>query len=274
MPTLTNANFAMVAHGLTDALRATEFQLLITYENYSMAEEEAQLRNLLSRRPEAVVVCGTVHSREAATLLARADVPIVEVADTSVRPIQHSVGFSNYAVGRLAAQHFIARGFKRIGALASQPEADVADHRGEARIRGFEEELALAGLSSQYVLRTGRAPVSFAHGERAVEQLLDSHPDVEAVFCVSDLAAVGAMMACQRRGLVIPDQLSIMGFGDFEIGQAVNPPLTTFRVDFLDIGHKAGALVADLLRGEGGDGPVNVEQDIVLVERGTVRPVL
>ncbi len=77
--------------------------------------------------------------------------------------------------------------------------------------------------------------------------LLDDAPDVDAVFAVSDLAAVGALMECRRRRIAVPEQLSLLGFGDFEIGRQIVPALSTIVVDFEDIGRQAGDLVAALL---------------------------
>ena len=68
LPTLTNTNFAAVAHGLTEALRPADFDLLIAYTEYSVSEEERQLRGLLARRPEAIVLTGSMHSRGASKM--------------------------------------------------------------------------------------------------------------------------------------------------------------------------------------------------------------
>jgi LacI family gluconate utilization system Gnt-I transcriptional repressor len=271
LPTLTNANFSTMAHGLTEALAEKDFHLLITYTNYNVAEEEAQLYNLIARRPEAIVVTGATHSREASLMLMRSHVPVIEVADLPVRPIQHAVGFSNYEIGRMAAQYLIARGFSKIGAIASRPNGDLVDHRGEERIKGLEDELRLNHLSTEAVLRLGDAPVSYEHGSTAGAELLEHYPSVEAVFCVSDLSAIGLMMECQRRGISIPDQVSIMGFGDFDIGRVTNPPLTSIRVDFAGLGKRAGRLVLDLLSGRPVDQPTRIDVGLSIVERGSVR---
>lgn len=269
VPTLTNANFSTVAHGLTEVLRSRDYHLLITYNDYSLGEETAQLRNLIARRPEAIVMIGCVHNKEALSLLARSDVPVIEVAETSVRPIQHAVGFSNHKVGRMAARHLAGRGFHRIGAIGSLPGPDLADHRGEARLAGFEDELRALGLSTDMVVRIGPPPVSYDQGAAAMVELLSRHDDVEAVFCVSDLAGVGALMECERRGIAVPDQLSIMGFGDFDIGRIVNPRLSTIRVDFLELGREVGDLVLGLLA-KPDSAPATIEVDVEIVERESI----
>jgi LacI family transcriptional regulator, gluconate utilization system Gnt-I transcriptional repressor len=271
VPTLTNSNFSTIAHGLTETLREGNYQLLIAYTDYNFEEEEIQLRNLLARRPEAIVLTGAVHRRTAANLLLRAEVPIIEVADLPVRPIHHVVGFSNYHAGRMAAQFLIRQGFKRIGAVASLASGDVGDHRGDERIRGFEEELRIAGLSTDFVLRQGGAPVSFDHGREAISTLLARDERIEAVFAVSDLSAVGVVMECQRRGIKVPDRISVIGFGDFEIGREINPPLTTIQVGFKALGQRTGRLILDVLSGRHTGDPAAIDVGLSLVSRGSVK---
>lgn len=272
LPTLTNANFAAVAHGLTEALREADYHLLIAYTDYDLVEEERQLRNLLARRPEAIVLTGTIHRRTASRMLLAADIPIIEIADLPSQPIEHVVGFSNYNVGRTAARYLINRGFTRIGALAGATDGDVIDHRGEERMRGFEDELGIAGLPTRYVLRHGAPPISYDHGAQSLGVLLEREPDVEALFAVSDLSAVGAVMECQRRAIAVPDDLSIMGFGDFEIGREINPPLTSIHVDFRALGQRAGQMVRELLSGGARmRKPVAIDVGLSVIERSSVR---
>ena len=271
LPTLTNSNFASVAHGLTEILREADYHLLIAYTEYDMVEEERQLRNLLARRPEAIIITGATHSREAGKLLLAADVPIVEVADLPSRPIGHVIGFSNYEVGRTTARYLIGKGFRRIGAVGASIEGEVIDHRGEQRMRGFVDELRYAGLPTDAVLRHGKAPLSYDHGVSAIAALLDKTPELEAVFAVSDLSAVGVVMESQRRGIVVPDQLSVVGFGDFEVGRIINPPLTTVHVDFAGLGRRTGQALLELLGSEENAPPVRIDVGLQIIERQSVR---
>ena len=136
-------------------------------------------------------------------------------------------------------------------------------------MRGFEEELARHGRPTEFVLRHGRAPVSFDHGAAATPMLLEKR--IDAVFAVSDLSAVGVVMECQRRGVVVPEQLSVIGFGDFEIGREINPPLTTIHVDFHALGQRTGRLILDLLPPGTAPAPQIVDVGLTLIERASVR---
>ena len=217
------------------------------------------------------MLTGAAHSRTASRLLLAANIPIVEVADLPRQPIEHAVGFSNYQVGRTAARYLIEKGFKRIGAVASSNEGDVIDHRGEERMRGFEDELRNTGMATDLVLRHGKAPVSYDHGAVVTTILLEREPRIEAVFAVSDLSAVGVVMECQRRGVAVPDDLSVIGFGDFEIGRVINPPLTTVHVNFHALGERTGKLILSLLSDGASESPQIIDVGLKVVERASVR---
>jgi LacI family gluconate utilization system Gnt-I transcriptional repressor len=270
LPTLTNTNFAAVAHGLTEALRKADYHLLIAYTDYSLGEEERQLHNLLARRPEAIILTGAMHRRTASRMLLAADIPVIEIADLPHHPIEHVVGFSNYEAGRTAARYLIGKGFKRIGAVASSNEGDIVDQRGEERMRGFEDELRFSGIATDLILRHGKAPVSFDHGAAVTSMLLELEPKIDAVFAVSDLSAVGIVMECQRRGVEVPGDLSIMGFGDFEIGREINPALTTIHVNFRALGQRTGDMILGLLSDSSVSAPKLIDVGLEVVERASV----
>lgn len=275
LPTLTNSNFADTAQGLAEALRPKGYQLLIGFTMYKLAEEERIIRAMLERRPDAIVVAGTVHTKAATEMLLRAAIPIVEIWGKPDKPIDHSVGFSNYEVGRAAARYLLSLGHRRIGALGSRTDAEAVDLRGERRLAGFSAALREAGVSDELIIREGTAPVSHDHGARTMSILLDRAPDVEAVFAVSDVSAFGALMECHRRGIQVPAQLSLMGFGDFDIASQTVPPLTTIRVGGGEIGVRTGELLLDLFdKTDPPPHPIRascVDVGFKLIERPTTR---
>ena len=118
------------------------------------------------------------------------------------------------------------------------------------RLDGFAAMLREAGLAADLVTRQGATPFSFTQGAEAMGQLLERTRALTAVFAVSDLSAVGAVTECQRRGIGVPGGLSIMGFGDFEIGRVCVPSLTTIRVDARGIGLETGRLILEMLGAE------------------------
>ena len=256
LPTLNNVNFAHTATGLSDMVRTAGFQLLVGYTDYRLGEEEQLIRGMLTRRPEGVIVTGGHHTKSARQLLVAAGIPVVEIWDLPRHPVSHAVGFSNFDVGRSMTARLIECGFRRIAFLAPPaPSEGFCDRRGEERLSGFLRAMHDAGLASDAVVRCGSGPVSFSHGAIALKRLLQAHADVDAVFAVSDPSAVGAIMECRRRGISVPDDIAIAGFGDFEIGAQTVPSLTTVRVDCEQIGKRAGQLLIEVLGREASPHP-------------------
>jgi LacI family gluconate utilization system Gnt-I transcriptional repressor len=186
------------------------------------------------------VVTGGHHTPAARRLLASAGIPVVETWDLLAEPVEHTVGFSNAeAVGALVrALH--GKGYRRLAFLGGLPESDA---RGADRRRGFVEAMRALGLDARRTLSVGHAPVSMADGAQGIAQLLVRWPDVEAVVCVSDHPAFGALMECRRRGWAVPGRIAIAGFGGFEVGTACEPQITTVAVDCHGIGRAAGELL-------------------------------
>ena len=240
IPALNNSNFSDTAHGLTAAVEASGLQVLLGYTDYDVPTEERLLRAMLTRRPEGVVLTGGSHTAAARSLLQAAGIPVVETWDLLADPIEHTVGFSNAEATADLVRHLHARGYRRIAFLGGAPDSDA---RGADRRRGFVQAMLALGLDAKRTLTVGQAPVSMAHGAQGVAQLLLRWPDVQAVVCVSDHAAFGALMECQRRGWAVPERLAIAGFGGFEVANACHPRLTTVAVDCVGIGRAAGELL-------------------------------
>jgi LacI family transcriptional regulator, gluconate utilization system Gnt-I transcriptional repressor len=247
IPALNNSNFSDTAHGLTAALEGSGLQVLLGYTDYNTASEERLLRAMLSRRPEAVVVTGGSHTPATRKLLKAAAVPVIETWDLPADPIEHTVGFSNAeAVGQLV-RHLHAKGYRKIAFLGGVPESDA---RGADRRRGFEQTMRKLKLDAGRSLSVGQAPVSMDHGAQGVTQIIQRWPDTDALVCVSDHPAFGALAECQRRGWQVPGRLAIAGFGGFEVAAACHPQITTVAVDCAGIGRAAGELLLRAIEAE------------------------
>nr|WP_277985030.1 substrate-binding domain-containing protein [Salinicola tamaricis] len=195
------------------------------------AEEEGVVETVLSRRPDGIVLTGCHHSALTRQRLAASRVPLVEIWDMSDDPIDMLIGFSHHAVGRAVADHLLARGYRRLGVISAD------DTRAERRIDGLRERLAEAGQQALPLRRVG-TPSSMPWGREMAAELLDHHA-LEAIVCSSDILALGVIAEAQSRGLAIPDDLAIMGFGDSSYAAASFPALSTVRIDGATIGRRA-----------------------------------
>lgn len=241
IPSLNNSNFSDTADGIVRRLEGSGLQMLLGATGYDRHREEELIATLLRRRPEGIVVTGGSHTERARRMLGSANIPVIEMWDLPQRPIDHVVGFSNAAAAAAMVHHLHGRGYRAIGYIGGSTDRDT---RGTDRRRGYEQALRDLGLPRGLTMACGAPPISMEQGSDAVVQLLRRNPEVDAVVCVSDLSAFGALAECQRRGWPVPGRLAIAGFGDFELSRCCHPRLTTISVDASGIGEAVG----DLLR--------------------------
>ena len=261
VPSVASTIFAETIEGLNAELVSAGYQLLLGLSGYEPARELELTRAILARRPDGVILTGITHLKETRAMLTGAGLPIVEIWDSTPSPLDTAVGFSHAAVGALVAEHLLIRGYDRYAQVgANDPRAVQRRDGFVSRLRGVADvELPDLEMNS---------PSTFRDGRLAMAQLLDRGKGTLGVFCSSDVVAHGALAEAYARGCRMPDQLAIVGFGDFDFAPHTHPPLTTVRIDRRDIGTKAAQ---SILRKIAGDKNVEamINIDFHIVVRGT-----
>lgn len=272
VPTIDNANFADTVGALSARLEIAGLQVLLGYTNYDITKEEQLVEQFLRRRPEAIVVTGGTHTDRTRRLLAKAGIPVVETWDLPQTPIGHVVGFSNQATMEAIVDHMVGQGFTRIAFIGGDAENDT---RGADRRRGFIAAMRRHSLDATRLVGGGLPPISMQKGAIAMSALLDAMPDIEAVICVSDLSAFGALTECMRRGIAVPDQMAIAGFGAYEISGVSVPTITTADPFPRDIGLRtADLIISVLMDGAGNQSPQIIAIKPKVIQRqSTARPI-
>lgn len=240
LPSLRHSGFLRTVDGLSDTLRDNGYHLLIGDCYYSVEQQLELLRMLLGRRPEAIVLISGLDSPAAQEMLARSRVPVVETWHWPEQSDNMVVGFSQFDVGHAMTTSLIDSGYTRIGFLGAQGRHDP---NGEQRRRGHIAALHAAGLQSDIQASIGKAPMEIEDGVQGAALLLERFPDMQALACASDMTALGVLNECQRRGVVVPDQLAIAGFGDFDFAPYLQPALTSVRLPSYRIGKQAAELI-------------------------------
>lgn len=245
VPTLMNSVYASTVHGLSSVLRTAGYELMIGDSGYDPQVETALVRSFLGRRVDALVLTGVVHAEATRALLARHEMPVVEIWDLSPRPIDMLVGFSNVAAGREAGRFLAARGRRRWAFVGTAPSRE--DRSGK-RLRGLRAAAREARLAAPVPAFVADG-MSAAAGYEAAVALLAAHPRIDALFCANDALATAALRAASDCGFPVPHRLSVLGFGDFDVAAYTVPALTTVRIPGPRIG--AGAAQALLARLDG-----------------------
>jgi LacI family transcriptional regulator, repressor for deo operon, udp, cdd, tsx, nupC, and nupG len=166
---------------------------------------------------------------------------------------------------RAVVEHLVGLGHRRFGHLASMVESWAFHVRRDELGRGLEE----AGLDPGDVWRV-HARLTQADGHRAGVDLLSRVPRPTAVFCDDDLLATGFYLAARELGLRIPADVSVVGFDDLGYTVALDPPLTTVRIDGADLGATAFATLAARMAGR--RTRRRQVRPVELVERGSTAP--
>lgn len=238
VPALAVSQFLPTVQALTNELSVAGYQLLLGQTNYDADVEASVLNTMIGRQPDGIVITGLVQSDAARDRLRRSRIPVVETWDLSDQPIDKLVGFSHQKVGQALGEYFLNKGWTHIGI------ASGSDHRACMRRDGFIQALG-RDVPTAFV----EPPSNLERGRRALADLLALEPRLDAVCCSSDQLAHGVMVEAQARGLRIPQDLAICGFGNADFSAHMVPSITTVHVDGPAIGRLAARLIIDQCRG-------------------------
>lgn len=241
---ISNPNLSETVHVLDESLEQSGLQLLIGNAGDAPDKEEELIEAMLRRRPEGFVLSGGNHTLRARRLLKNAGIPVVEAFELPEDPIEHVVGFSNAMATKEMVRHLYKHGHRNIAFIGNNTDETV---KGTERRRGYLEGIHELGLGRGTIISLGAPPIRASQSCEALVRLVQQYPEVDAVVCVSDLIAFGAIMECQRRGWDVPGRISIAGFGNSEVSMVCNPGITTVAIDVTTMGLEIGRVLLDAL---------------------------
>jgi len=260
VPAISNQVFSESIQSLTDRMWESGYQVLLGTTGYPTSREENLLAAILSRRPDGIFLTGISHSVESHRRLAAARIPVVEAWDLTPTPVDMLVGFSHEKVGQAVAEYLLGRGYRQFGVISAD------DARAEVRRIEYQSVLEKHGIADVSTVLVP-APSNFRLGREGLARLLERGPLPQAVFCSSDTLAHGILTEARSRGLSVPGDLAIVGFGDLDFAAHTFPPLSTVRIDRPAIGRIAAEALLARIEGR----PVERIVDIGfhVMERGT-----
>ncbi|HVF93432.1 MAG TPA: LacI family DNA-binding transcriptional regulator, partial [Sphingomonas sp.] len=250
-----NAQTVMnVQQGMLEALRGTEFEMVVRPLDRGSATMLDDLRHFLERqRLFGVLLMPPVSENDSVAELCDAiGCRYVRMGSVALDAPEHMVASNDREAVRGATDYLLAQGHRRIGLIGGPHGFRSARERRQ----GFEDSLAAAGIAlPRSMIADGN--YTFESGIVAAERLLDLMPRPTAIFSSNDEMAAGVIHAARQRGLEIPRDLSIIGFDDTPIAAHVWPPLTTVR---WPIASMARSAALKLIAGEGDEAHEGVEE--------------
>ena len=242
VPTIAGPVFLETVQSLTESLAERGYQLMLGQSGYPGSREDALLEAIIGRRPDGIVLTGIMHSAEGRRRLLASGIPVVETWDLTPTPIDMLVGFSHVEVGRAVAAFLQAKGRRRFAVVAGD------DERATRRVGAFEAAALALGLPEVRRVVVP-APTTLRSGRGALSTLLGGGAEIDAVFCSSDLLALGVMTEALARGVQVPSQLAVVGFGDLNFAADLHPALTTVHISGAAIGRQAAQFIVDRAEG-------------------------
>ncbi len=244
VPSFTNGVFGVYLRGIHDVLIPAGFQVLVLNSRYLHGAEERAIATLLGQHPEAMILTGIDQTRPARRLLDQAAIPVVQTMEVSDDPIDVNIGLSQREAGYTATKYLIDLGHRVIGQMSVPLDA-----RAVQRLAGYRRAIAEAGLEP-LTISIERAS-SFPMGAQLFGELHEREPRMTALFCSNDNLALGAVFECQRRGIRVPEDMSIVGFNDLEFSDVAFPSLTTVTTPRYEMGRRAAEIILEIVRGSG-----------------------
>jgi DNA-binding LacI/PurR family transcriptional regulator len=234
--------YAQIIVGVSAALERTDLMLMLALADSEHGRTRLE-RILRSRRADGIMLMALHGDDPLHHLAGKLDLPVVYGG----RPLDSEptwyVDADNRGGARLAAEHLVGLGRRRIAMITGQLDTDV----GTARLRGFHEALAVAGLDASLVRQSDFTETG---GAEAMALLLDAHPDLDAVFAASDNMAAGALRTLKAAGRRVPEDVAVAGFDDHPIARHTHPPLTTVQQPIRQLGREMAKMLIGLIDGE------------------------
>ena len=246
VPDLIHPFFGEIAKGLSNKLQEKEYYLIVSSSESDPQLEQNEVEHMLAHHLDCFVVASCRKDTDSLRRISEAGVPLVLVDRSFPGFRSNFVGVDDVKVGELATEHLIAQGCKRIAHIRG-PATSV----GNSRVQGYRNALARHGIAvaSNYVVACGEASDSDGEtrGRRAMEEILALKPRPDGLFCFNDIIAVGAMERALEAGLRIPQNMAIVGCGNFHYSSKLQVPLSSVDQKSREIGERAAKMIMTLL---------------------------
>lgn len=218
--------FSVVVRAVSQELESTDKQVVLMLASSPAGHARVE-RYVAGGHVDGIILLSMHGSDPLPAALARTGVPVVSHGrPASLADLPYG-DCDNVGGARLAVEHLVRRGRRRIVTIAGPPDMTA----GQDRLAGYRE--VLSGTDRRALVAMG--DFTRQSGAVAMRQLLADDPQLDAVFAATDLMAIGALHTLRRAGRRVPDDVAIVGFDDIEAAQFTDPPLTTVRQPIAEV---------------------------------------
>lgn len=243
IPTMENAIFARGLQAFQEELHQHGYTLLVSSSAYKPATEEEQIRTLVARGADGLLLIGHDRAPRIYEFLEHREIPALVAWSFSPNGRLPSIGFDNQAAMYELARRVIDLGHRRLAVISGITHGN---DRARLRLDGVRDAIRQHGLDPQ-VLQVIETPYEIENGAEAFARLMSQDSPPTAVMCGNDVLAAGALLRAQDMGLKVPQDVSITGFDDIELARILRPSLTTVHVPHRGMGGKAAKALIEMV---------------------------
>jgi LacI family gluconate utilization system Gnt-I transcriptional repressor len=246
IPDLGNEVFTQVLEGIDGKLGAFGYQTVLGLTQHTEKAEEDWIRTVLSWQPAGLILTGRYRSPRATEMLKNAGIPVVEIWDLNTSPLDMSVGINHFDSGFDMGRFLVGCGYRKIGYVGtSHNTANAASTRLDGFCRAVEggggqvvKQLCLHDTATYYT------------GFYGTEQLLAANGEIGCIFFQNDAMAFGGYQYVTSKGMSVPKDIGIAGWGDLPISSVLPKRLTSCHVPHLRLGKVAAEMMLARLSNE------------------------
>ena len=241
IPEVTHHFFANIIKAIIDAAEKNGYLVIILQSNESLELEKKQVELLINKRVDGILISLSNESNNDSHIqeIIKRNIPLVMFDKIAKLSNCSKIIIDDQKAGFDATQHLIDKGCKKIahirGPLNPQNSID--------RYLGYKKALEKNNIPFDSKLVYTCEKVTFEEGLEFTKQLIEEHPDVDGIFAITDLVAVGAVAYCNEQKIAIPNDIKIIGFSNWFMSQVITPKLSTVEQP----SHEMGIAAFDLL---------------------------
>jgi len=248
VPDLLHPFFAEIAKALSTELRKKGYSLIVASSEEDPEIELHEIRQLLARRLDALVIASTGSSTEQFELMERKKEPFVLIDRDFTNLSANFVGVDDEGAGRIATEHLLDIGCKRVAHIRGRDNST-----GSGRFAGYQKALLSRGLAcpDKYVVsRQSVDTQSLEQGAEGMRLLLQQNPKPDGVFCYNDPLAIGAINTIIDQGLRVPEDIAVIGCGNLLYDSYLRVALSSIDQHCSEIGKRAADVLLSLIESE------------------------
>ncbi|HET6723084.1 MAG TPA: LacI family DNA-binding transcriptional regulator, partial [Chitinophagaceae bacterium] len=247
IPEIANNFFSQVINGIESIAYDRGYNVIISQTRESYEREVIDLQYLASRSVDGLLISLSTETNDLSHLksLHAKGLPIVFFDRITEEINTHRVIVDNFRGAYDATEHLIKNGHKRIAVISNSEFLSITHER----VAGYKEALIANGheVNENYVQHCFYGGMIFEEIEDAINKLFTQRNKPDAIFATSDKLTTGCLKTLKRRGLKVPDDVSVVGFSNTDIAELIDPPLTVVRQPAIEMGKAAIELLLQLI---------------------------